>query len=778
MATVILAEKPDQAKKFASALAKESLKNGGGFYQFNSEIFGDTIVTWAIGHLVGLALPEKYPDLVDIEKWTLDSLPFTPSISNLKYEVAKGKSKQFSTVKKYLENADRIIIATDPDREGENIAYNIFKLCKKEIFSKPMDRLWINSLEKKEIIKGFKNLRNAKETFSFFEEANSRQIADFLVGINYTRLFTLKLQEKGVKGVTSVGRVQTSANTLVVENDLEIANFKAKKYKVIECVSLNKEIKVIFRNSHEYFDNDSFIENTKKFGLDSASKGTVKAIEKEIKKIEPKKLFSLGGIQEYANKKWKYPSKKTDSTIQKLYDNGFLSYPRTDSELITTNEFEYLKRHLDTYKELMGIDINTPCLDENKRFVDGEKVLEHYALIPTEEIPDISIFSVEEKNIYEAITKRACLMFAEPYTYESTKVTLNVNGLEFFTTGNVPISMGWKSTDSVSDDEGRLPSFEENEEVEIKILNIEKETKAPLRLTEGKLLGKNGVMAKLGLGTQATRSGIIETLILREYVKIDDTQVFPTPKGYLLWDLTKNKDLLIGKPESTSQWEKYLKKIGNKQSSKDVFMNNIYKYVNLTISNLKEIEFSSNFLEETVNQNIHKIGNYLVEEKSKVFEVKTLESDSSFIIFKNISGKNINLKIIEDLLLNGSTSNFLSGFKSKKGSPFKAKLKLIDNKIEMEFESKISSNEPEKTKGFRVTDKGKVFEVHEESTGDQFVVFKNNSGKLLSMNIIKELLEHGKTQNKITGFKSKEGKPYSAYLVFDKEEKRIKKEFN
>ncbi|HFN2520036.1 TPA: DNA topoisomerase, partial [Enterococcus faecium] len=438
MATVILAEKPDQAEKFAFALADKKIPKSGGKFEFQSEVFGDTIVTWGIGHLVGLSMPEKYEWLPNKEKWDLANLPFLPKMDELKYEVSKGKSQQFAVVKACLENADQIIIATDPDREGENIAYNIFKLCKQSIFKKPMKRLWINSLVKSEIIKGFKNLRNAEETISFFEEANARQIADYLVGMNYTELYTLKLQQKGLSGVVSLGRVQTPVNTLVVENDLSIKNFKSEKYKVIECHTVDREPKVIFKNSREYFNLDEFEADTKKYGLDSASIGIVKSVEKTLKQVEPQKLFSLGGIQEYANKKWKYSAKKTDKIIQSLYDRGYLSYPRTDSELITTNEFEYLKANLDVYKSVLGISIDTPCLEPKKRFVDNDKVLEHYALIPTMDIPDIANLTLDEKNIYEIVTRRACLMFAEPYKYENTKVTLDVNGLEFTTSGNVP----------------------------------------------------------------------------------------------------------------------------------------------------------------------------------------------------------------------------------------------------------------------------------------------------------------------------------------------------
>ena len=678
MATVILAEKPDQAEKFAFALADKKIPKSGGKFEFQSEVFGDTIVTWGIGHLVGLSMPEKYEWLPNKEKWDLANLPFLPKMDELKYEVSKGKSQQFTVVKACLENADQIIIATDPDREGENIAYNIFKLCKQSIFKKPMKRLWINSLVKSEIIKGFKDLRNAEETISFFEEANARQIADYLVGMNYTELYTLKLQQKGLSGVVSLGRVQTPVNTLVVENDLSIKNFKSEKYKVIECHTVDREPKVIFKNSREYFNLDEFEADTKKYGLDSASIGIVKSVEKTLKQVEPQKLFSLGGIQEYANSRWKYPSKKTDKIIQSLYDRGYLSYPRTDSELITTSEFEYLKVNLNAYKELLNINVETPCLEPNKRFVDNAKVLEHYALIPTTELPDISSFSTEERNIYEAVAKRACMMFAEPYKYENTKVVLDVNGLDFQTTGNVPISLGWKKVDKPVDendtDDCKLPPFVDGEEVNISVKFIDKFTKEPKRLTEGKLVGKTGIMAKLGLGTPATRSSIVDTLQSRGYIKVENTKVYPTPKGYLLWDLTKNKDLLIGKPETTAQWEDFLGKIAKKSYTREDFLRNIYKYINVTVQELKETDFQSKFLNQSITQDFYEFGDYLVEEKEKIFVVRKKEDGSSFIIYKNNSGKTLTIDIIKELLEKGKTSKKITGFKSKENKKYDAYL--------------------------------------------------------------------------------------------------------
>ncbi|EPY6472520.1 DNA topoisomerase [Clostridium sporogenes] len=788
MSVVVLAEKPDQAKKFAAAIKRGStpLKNLGGKYEIDTDILGKTIVTWGIGHLVGLSMPEKYESRINKDEFDLKNLPLLPHINEMIYEVQQGKGKQFKVVKECLESADEIIIATDPDREGENIAYNIFKLCKRNIFSKPIKRLWINSLTKQEIQRGFKNLRLAKETESFYYEANARQISDYLVGMNFTELFTVKLREQtGKKDIYSLGRVQTPVNTLVAQNDLEIKNFKPQNYKVIECETIDKLPKVSFKNKNEYFNEADYEGDTKKYRLDNASQGLIEKIEVTNKEQLSPKLFSLGGIQKYANSKWKYSTGQTLKIIQSLYQEGFLSYPRTDCELITTNEFAYLKEHLEEYKTLLGLTFNTNDLEPNKRYVNDKAVLEHYAIIPTTNLPDLTALSEEQRNIYEVITKITCLMFSEPYKYQNTKVILNVNGLIFGASGNVPISLGWKEVEELQEDEKKeednnitMPKFNEGEKINIKVNTIDKVTKEPPRLTEGKLVGKGGLMDKLNLGTPATRSSVIDTLLQRGYITLENTKVYPTATGNLLYDLTK--DLLIGKPEMTAQWEGYLSKISKKEFTRENFIKNIHKFVETVINQLKEEDFESEFLQASISQNMIDIGNYEVEEKVKVFEVKEKGSNELFVIFKSFSGKQLTLKIVQELLLNGKTKSKIKGLISKEKKKYDAYLVFdkVTKKICPFFEQSSDTCEikSEKIDKYEVVEKNKVFEIKNTETEEKFIFFKNNSGKIITLSIVKDLLEKGKTDKKIK-FLSKNKKTYEAYLIFDENTKQISKSF-
>jgi len=749
MATAILAEKPDQAKKFAAALNKGKIpKNLDGKYEFVTDLFGPTVVTWGVGHLVGLSMPEKY----GVKTFRLEALPFLPAKEEMLYEVQDGKGKQFKVVKEVVEHADMIIIATDPDREGENIAYNIFKLCKTSIFKKPMKRLWINSLTNEEILRGFRQLREARETVGFFKEANARQIADYLVGMNYSPLYTVKLKEQGLDSVFSLGRVQTPTNTLIVENDLSIANFKPEPYKMLEAHTDG----AIFSHKKEFFDPEEFQKVLAQ--LDSADTGQIQDVKIENKEQPSPRLFSLGALQKYANSRWKYPTKKTDSVLQKLYQDGVLSYPRTDSELITTNEFAYLKTSLAKYQALLGVSFETPNLMPRKRYVDDKKVLEHYALIPTTQLPNLGKLSTEERNLYLAVLERTLLMFAGNYKYEHTKVTLNVNDLEFSATGTVPLDWGWKKIDQFEEKEAPkvLPKFEVGQHVSIQIQILDKMTQAPKRLTEGNLVGKGGLMDKLNLGTPATRSGIIEKLIQRGYIKIEKTQVFPTPSGYLLWDLTKNRNQLIGDPEMTAKWEEVLGKISTNEYTREAFLEQIHRFIEGTVNELKQQPFTSQYLSASTSQNSHKIGEYQIVDKSKVFQV-TDKDGKSFTIFKVFSGKTLTVKLMEELLKYGKTRRKVKGLKSKAGNKYEAFLGLQDQKVVLIFDE--PSSEVLTIAGHEVRDKGRYWDV-----GGQFTISKSIAGKDLSEAQLRALLEQGRTA-KLEGFRSKAGKKFGAVLV-------------
>jgi len=687
MKTVILAEKPDQAKKYADALG--TIKKGKGFFEVTTNILdGDVIVTWGVGHLVGLASMDKYGD--QYKKWKMENLPFQPK--KMIYEVNSNTKDQFYNVKGQLEQADLIVVATDPDREGENIAYSIFSKCSSKVQKTPKKRLWINSMVEKEIQRGFKNLLDSRETYNYYIEAQTRQISDYLVGMNFTQFFSLLAKSKGLKGVYSLGRVQTPCNSLVVQNDLDIKNFKEETfYKIFgKVIKAKKTVKFI--NETKYLTKEELESAIKKHNLEQPITTSILSVKKEVKSKKAPKLFNLGGIQSYANKKWKYSLDKSLKIIQSLYLEGYLSYPRTDCDLITTNEFEYLKMNLESYKQVLGISFENANMNPRKEYVNNDKVLEHYVIIPTEKIPNLTTLDEAQRNIYEAVAKNTILMFADDYTYESTTVKININDLEFTAKGNVPKNPGWTKVEPLEVDEKDkenmvlLPSFSEGEIIQFNPKTEEGKTKPPTRLTEASLGGKGGLMDKLGLGTPATRSTIIKTLIDREYIYVEKTKLYPTEKGILLYDLTK--DILLGSPEMTAKWEEYLQKIGKGTGTQGVFLNNIKNFICSTLNELKKKDISSAKVEQVKNSDKKEIGNYLVKEESKVYKCSTIESPNEhFVIFKNISGKKLSTSQVKQLLEKGKTS-LIKGFTSKTGKKFDAYLILQAGQLKFEFPTK------------------------------------------------------------------------------------------
>lgn len=688
MKTVILAEKPDQGKKYANALG--DFKRGKGYFEVTTNIIqGEVIVTWGVGHLVGLSSMDKYGE--QYKKWNMDNLPFQPE--KMIYEVKSSTKEQFNNVKTQLEKADLIIVATDPDREGENIAYSIFSKCSKKVWNTPKKRLWINSMVDKEIQRGFQNLKDSKKTYNYYIEAQTRQISDYLVGMNFTQYFTLAARSKGLEGVYSLGRVQTPCNSLVVQNDLAIKNFKEETfYKLFGNVTKdNKYVK--FTNDTKYKTKDELIEIINKYKLDKPLNTCISSVKKETKAKKAPKLFNLGGIQSYANKKWKYSLDKSLKIIQTLYQEGYLSYPRTDCDLITTNEFEYLKSHLEDYKQVIGVSFKNGNMVPRKEYVNNDKVLEHYAIIPTEKIANLSVLTEEQRNIYQAVVRNTILMFAEDYTYESTAIKINVNGMEFTAKGNVVKNPGWTDIETLEVDEKdkeemvSLPSFTEGEKVLFIPKTEEGKTKPPARLTEASLGGKGGLMDKLGLGTPATRSSIIKILIDRQYIRVEKTKLYPTEKGILLYDLTKN--ILLGSPEMTAKWEESLKKIGTGTGTQKAFLNNINKFISATLNQLKKSDISTDKIEQVKNSDKYEIGNYLVKEESKVFKCSYKDNpNEQFVIFRNVLGKNLTLNQVKSLLQKGKTS-LIKGFTSNKtGKKFDAFLIFQDEKVKFEFPTK------------------------------------------------------------------------------------------
>lgn len=711
MKTVILAEKPKQAIAYASAFKKIEKKNG--YYEIEDPRFfpNGAILTWAVGHVIELFDPDDYDDRY--KRWNIEDLPIVPE--RFQFKVLKEKMHQFKVIKQLVSKSDEVIIATDAGREGENIAYLILLLS--GAMNKKIKRLWISSTNKDAVVDGFKNLRDGKETYGLFKEAQTRQFSDWLVGMNLTRLYTALLQQKGFRDVFSVGRVQTPTLFLVFKRQLEIENFKPVPFFEIDA-DVRTDSGIFKAKLGEKFKNrDEVKEFLSKYSLAEVNNAVISDVETKLKETKSPELFTLGSLQTMANKKWGYSPKKSLDIVQRLYDNGYLTYPRTDCKYIGEGEFSYLVAKAETYKQLLGLDIELTQKNPRKRYVDESKLTDHYAIIPTVDLPQIESLSKEEQNIYTEVLKTTLAMLAPDYEYEETKVKVNVNGAIFKAQGNVEKKKGWKqifSNDKATSGEeenkvSHLPVVKIGDEGKAKLSIEQKETKPPKPYTEGSLIAQMESIGKTveneedkkilkeaeGIGTSATRAGIIEKLKSDNYIVIDKKKVVVTDKGKILCSVIQGT--LLASAEMTAQWEKYLKTIGQNKGDQNVFLGNIKKFVNTQLKQAPvQIDKYSSAIQAAVKSisEAETVGKCpscgkAVKDKGKFYGCEGYKDGCKFTLPKVFLGKKLGIKAIQSLLTKGKTAT-LKGFKSKQDKTFSAALKMNNGKLELEFEKKKS----------------------------------------------------------------------------------------
>ncbi|WP_298470926.1 type IA DNA topoisomerase [uncultured Psychrobacillus sp.] len=712
MKPVILAEKPSQAKAYADAF---SVKRHEGYIEIlPSPIFPEgAFITWGIGHLVELKEPKAYDPKWN--RWSLASLPILPE--RYEFQVAKGKAKQFTIVKKLIKSTDTVINACDVDREGSNIFYSIYNQTGAR--GKTIKRLWINSLEVDEVRKGFTNLQNNQKDLLMYEEAKARQISDWLVGMNASRLYSLLLKEQGIQDVFPIGRVQSPTLYLIYQRHMEIENFVSEPFY---------EIEALFTAEHGSYKGKAKAKEPKreiirallaKHDIQPNSPGVITSVVKQDKRIPPPQLHSLSTLQATANRLWKISPADVLKTMQGLYEKKLVTYPRTDSRHITPNEFAYIVGQVDEYQKLINKPFPIASRSPKKRYVDSSKVQEHYAIIPTKKIPSQSVLarlSPIERNLYEEIIRTTLGMFHTDYLYTETKVTTEVNGLLFFTTGKTEVDKGWKalfiqSSNEKEKEEPTLPPLTEQESVASKIEIKEGKTTPPKPYTEGQLIAMMKTCGKLiedkdeteilkeveGLGTEATRSGIIETLKRHNYIKVTKNIVYITDKGRVLCQAIEGN--LLSSPSMTAKWENYLRKIGNGEGSQDRFLGSIAKFIyslinetptqlktkNITIK-LPPREPSSKyakFKQEPIAP-CPKCGQGSIVARKNFYGCTNYKNGctqtfNGFFLKKKITPSQIKL------LCTKGITNTIKGFEAENGQKFDAKLALEEGKVKLEF---------------------------------------------------------------------------------------------
>lgn len=716
MKTVILAEKPSQAREYANAMQRQQTKTG--YIEGTDPLFdGEIAITYGFGHLVDLLMPEDYDPVY--KKWSIDHLPVFPD--PMRYQVAKEKQKQFGVVKGLLTAADQIIIATDSDREGELIAWLILHQAGIKLGDKPIKRLWINSLEKAAIREGFGNLRDAEETYPKFLEAQTRQKSDWLVGMNFSPLYTLQFGKNGVRGTFPMGRVQTPTFMMVYLREKDIRTFQPTPFYEVfltgekESISFQAKLK----EAPTLPDQDAAVsflhEQQVKEGKQPVN---VHSVIKEEKQTASPKLFSLSSLQVTASKRFKASPKQTLQAVQTLYEKKWLTYPRTDSTYITDKEFAYLSQHLDDYRTLWNVTTPLEQKNERKRYVNNPKVQEHHAIIPTRTIPTkeaIQTLSSLEQQIYELVSKNTMAMFAPDFCFEETTVQFAAKELLFQTKGRVTLDIGWKCLiqDKEEDSEKQaLPSFKEKEVLEADLKLNANETKAPKPYTEGtliqamKLAGKEldnepskQILKEVeGIGTEATRADVLEKLKAQGYLTLDKQKLCTTDKGQQLGQVLEG-DKLLSSAEMTATWEKDLHAIGNGELDPEVFLKRIRHLVK---KYLKEVPNSFDVLtksvqwldkrkevEEQSSLGVCPLCGKIVQDKGVFYGCAGYRDEPScrFSISKEIGGKTLTSKQLTDLLTKGETA-IIKNFTSKAGKKFDAALQIKNGKVTYLFQKK------------------------------------------------------------------------------------------
>ena len=713
LAVCIIAEKPDQGTRLAAPYPTEK-KQGYLYIKPNPDFPDGAYMTWAVGHLCELVPPETYES--SWKKWSLQTLPMIPN--QFQYQVTKGKWKQFNVIKELVNKKEvgSIIHAGDAGREGELIVRTILNQAR---CKKPMKRLWISSLTERAVKEGFQSLLEEGETRNLYYEAYARSCADWVVGINASRVYTLLFKQKGVQDVFSAGRVQTPTLALVVQKEKEIADFKSEPFwEVKGTFDYNGKIVVgkWIKDDQTRLQSSEMAQAVAQFC--NQKDCVASEVKKERKQYKPPFLYQLSSLQSTANKRYKFSPKKTLDIAQKLYTKGNISYPRSDSSFVTKDEAAEFPSILSRLQKQSVYQDYFPLKRESilndKRFVNASKVSDHYAIIPTEQVPNLDKLSGDEAKIYDLIARSLLAAHEEASIVDYTTLFTLVDQRALFQSkGQVRVQEGWQRIIPSTQKDEELPAIEQNEQGKVLSADVtEGKTQPPKRFTEGQLItmmktaGKHlddESLEKIlkdteGLGTEATRAGIITMLKDRKYIEVVKNQVFATDKGILLIDSIG--DAVLSSPEMTAKWEQRLKQIGSGEASPHNFMESVKKLAAKLTSDaiessaswdLKDIKIEAQPSKKSLGK---KVGTCPlcgsdVLDKGKLFGCSSYsKTNCSFTISKRILGKPISQTNAKKILTDGK-SNVIKGLKSKKGT-FDAALvwSAEEKKLTFEFEKK------------------------------------------------------------------------------------------
>lgn len=755
---VCIAEKPSVAREIAVVLGANVKHNG--YFEGNGYI-----VTYTFGHLCTLKEPNDYKP--HWKRWDLNNLPMLPDKFETKISGDSGIKKQFNIVKSLFDKADLVINCGDAGQEGELIQRWVINQAN---YKGEVQRLWISSLTTEAIKEGFENLKSSNDFNNLYYAGYSRAIGDWLLGMNATRLYTLK--HGGYKQVLSIGRVQTPTLAILVKRFKEIENFRPKPYW---------ELQTLYRNTIFSYEEGRF--NEKETGEALADKikehdFVIKSISKKKGKEYAPKLFDLTGLQVYCNTKFGFSAEETLKIAQRLYEMKVVTYPRVDTTFLPNDIYPKINgilRKLSNYNEIINPILDKKIKKSSKVFND-KKVTDHHAIIPTGIQGNLQY---NQQQVYDIIVKRFIASFYDDSEVSNTTVIGEAANVKFKTNGKQILKKGWRivfeTEKSTKNETDVLPLFQEGEKGPHETLFQEKQTKPPNQYSEATLLrametaGKQvddeslrDVMKENGIGRPSTRANIIETLFRRKYIKRNKKQLLPTITGIQLIDIIQND--LLKSAELTGSWEKQLKDIEKGTYRATDFIKNMKQMVdhlvyevrmeskraNITHINNKTNVTNKNKKEQSglVNKTCPKCKKGIIIKGKNAFGCSNYKSGCNFILPFKFKKKRISDKQFIRLLEKGSTVN-LKGFKMETGMA--EGLLRFDQEFNLKFEIKQTNQDnpnkincPKCSKGNIL--KGKTaYGCSNYKSGCDFVISfdtikKRANGKNLSEKVVYKII--------------------------------------
>lgn len=574
---LFIAEKPSMAGEIAKCLGTPIKKDG--FFEV-----GNDIVVWAYGHILQQVDPAEYD--TKYKQWKMEDLPIIPQ--EWKLNIAENCKAQFHVIKELVKVADEIINAGDPDREGQLLVDEVLDYLKNK---KPVKRILLNALDEKSIKKALNNLRDNTEFLGLKNSALGRSRADWLIGMNLSRAYTLAAKQKGYNQVLAIGRVKTPTMSLVVRRELEIKDFRPTTHYQLKAsfqhdngnlttIWKPKDIQPGLDSEGRIIDKE-VIENLIQKMRDTSEIPKISEVEKTIKKENPPLPFSLSNLQIIAGKKFGYDPQKVLDTAQKLYEKKLTTYPRSDCDYLPESQFADAPAILKNLVDIADIDLSGWAEGTNheikSRAWNDKKITAHHAIIPTEAICKLDVLTEEERNLYYLIAQAYVAQFYPIHEYEQTKITINFTDEKFIVTGKVVKNDGWKSIYK----KDKVESCEEDEEDNLPLVKkedilkylagfaIEKITKPPTRFTTSTLLSamkdihkyvlnqdlKKQLKDVSGIGTEATRAGIIKELIDKNFIKEEKKYLYPSEISKMMFQILPKT---ITYPDTTAVWEEAL----------------------------------------------------------------------------------------------------------------------------------------------------------------------------------------------------------------------------